>query len=89
MDLGFDPGSGANAFVSTISVPPGKVVIGGGFNQVNGITRSCIARLVGTPEVRILSFAKNGGTIVLQGLGVPSAAHKIQATDDLSQPFDP
>ncbi len=89
VELGFDPGSGANAFVSTVAVSPGKVILGGGFNQINGVTRSCIARLVGTPEVQILSFARNGTAIVLQGVGVPSAVHKIQATDDLSQPFDP
>ena len=41
-------GAGANNFVATIAVQPdGKLVIGGGFTQVNGVTVGHIARLYG------------------------------------------
>ena len=46
LDLGFDPGSGTNSWVATISVQPdGKIIIGGNFTSVNGIGRGRIARL--------------------------------------------
>jgi uncharacterized delta-60 repeat protein len=46
VDTGFNPGSGTNAFVSSVAVQTdGKVLIGGDFIQVNGVTRGHIARL--------------------------------------------
>lgn len=46
IDPGFNPGSGADGFVSSISLAPGgKIVIGGGFTSFNGIQRYGIARL--------------------------------------------
>src|SRR5688500_14688042 len=45
-DGSFDVGTGPNADVSSIVVQPdGKVLIGGNFNYVNGVTRSRITRL--------------------------------------------
>jgi hypothetical protein len=50
VDTTFDPGSGANnAVYSVPTQTDGKVLIGGGFNQVNGVTRNGIARLNGDP----------------------------------------
>lgn len=47
LDASFNtPGTGLNSFVNTIVVQPdGKVLIGGGFSNVNGINRNYIARL--------------------------------------------
>ena len=46
LDSSFSPGLGADNFVRTIALQPdGKVLIGGWFNTVNGVTRNYIARL--------------------------------------------
>ncbi|MBI4324350.1 MAG: hypothetical protein HY674_03725, partial [Chloroflexi bacterium] len=46
VDFAFDPGSGANGAVSAISVlRSGKILIGGDFTLINGISRQHIARL--------------------------------------------
>jgi uncharacterized delta-60 repeat protein len=46
LDTTFDPGSGANGIVWDTAVQSdGKIIIGGGFTSVNGMSRSCIARL--------------------------------------------
>jgi len=46
LDTSFDPGSGANSFVLAAALQvDGKVIIGGTFTTVNGITRNRIARL--------------------------------------------
>jgi uncharacterized delta-60 repeat protein len=45
-DSGFNPGTGANGSVSSVAVQPdGKVLIGGNFTAINGISRTNIARL--------------------------------------------
>ncbi len=47
LDTGFNLGSGANSFVSAIAQQAdGKILIGGGFTSVNGVSRNRIARLV-------------------------------------------
>lgn len=46
VDTTFNPGVGADEFVSTLSVQPnGKVVLGGGFASVGGLPRNRITRL--------------------------------------------
>ena len=48
LDTGFSPGSGASASVSALAVAPdGKVLLGGYFTTVDGVTRNRIARLTG------------------------------------------
>ena len=53
LDTGFDPGAGANYWVSAVAIQAdGKVLIGGGFDTVDGTARKRIARLNGaTPPV--------------------------------------
>ncbi len=41
------------------------------------------------PTIRFTSITKVTGGFLLQGLGVPSGVHRIQATGDLLLPFDP
>lgn len=38
---------------------------------------------------RVTAIAKVGNEIQLQGAGIPNALHKVHATDDILQPFDP
>lgn len=46
LDTGFNPGTGTNSKVKDIVVQAdGKILIGGGFTQFNGITRNFVARL--------------------------------------------
>ena len=46
LDLGFDPGAGANSEILVVAVQAdGKVLLGGNFTTVDGTTRNCIARL--------------------------------------------
>ena len=46
LDTAFDPGSGANNFVSSVGLTPAnQVVIGGGFTSFDGTQRNGIARL--------------------------------------------
>ncbi len=46
LDTTFDPGTGANNTVSAVAVQPdGKILIGGAFTTVGGVTRNRIARL--------------------------------------------
>ena len=55
-DATFDPGSGANAFVSSITVYTngvnnGRIFIGGGFTAFNGSSLNSVARLLATGAV--------------------------------------
>lgn len=47
IDISFNPGSGADSQVYAIATTPdNKIVIGGGFTSVNGVSRNRIARLL-------------------------------------------
>jgi len=46
LDTSFDPGSGANQTIQTISLQPdGKILVGGDFTSFNGVARNRLARL--------------------------------------------
>ncbi|MEO7676597.1 MAG: Calx-beta domain-containing protein, partial [Verrucomicrobiota bacterium] len=46
LDTTFNPGTGANDFVSSLKVASdGRIIIGGGFTSFNGVSRNSIARL--------------------------------------------
>jgi uncharacterized delta-60 repeat protein len=46
LDTSFNPGSGANGFVTALVLQPnGKMVIGGNFTNINGEARNYVARL--------------------------------------------
>ena len=52
LDLSFDPGAGADASVSAITLQPdGNILIGGDFLTVNGVLRPYVARLYGDSVV--------------------------------------
>ncbi|MDQ6912714.1 MAG: delta-60 repeat domain-containing protein [Verrucomicrobiota bacterium] len=61
VDMTFDPGSGTNSWVFSIATQTdGKVVIGGWFTQINGVTRNFIARLNANGSVD-MSFDPGSG----------------------------
>lgn len=65
IDLEFDPGTGANDYVSTIAVytngqDAGKVLIGGGFTAINAIQRHGVARLMQDGSLDISFFPGQG-----------------------------
>jgi uncharacterized delta-60 repeat protein len=46
LDTGFDPGAGANDYVSTLALQAdGKIVVGGFFSRFDGVKRNGVARL--------------------------------------------
>ena len=46
LDSGFNPGSGANAFINSVKLEPsGKMIVGGGFTAFDGAYRYRVARL--------------------------------------------
>lgn len=46
LDTSFDPGTGPNGSIKAVAVQPdGKILIGGDFSTVNGVSRKYIARL--------------------------------------------
>jgi uncharacterized delta-60 repeat protein len=46
LDANFNPGTGADYTIYSISLQPdGKIIIGGNFSKYNGISKKCIARL--------------------------------------------
>jgi uncharacterized delta-60 repeat protein len=46
LDTSFDTGAGANGPISCIALQPdGKIIVGGGFTEFNGIPHYCLARL--------------------------------------------
>jgi uncharacterized delta-60 repeat protein len=84
LDTSFDPGTGASNTVYSIALQAdGKVLIGGSFTNVNGVSRNCIARLnadgsvdnsfdlgtlVGTPSTYISSIAVQAdGKVLVAG----------------------
>src|SRR5262249_40113691 len=78
LDTSFDPGSGANNFVQALAVQPdGKVLLGGGFSQVNGTPRNTIARLNGDLFVRWPAGVDGNQTI-----GLPIVDDSLVESDE-------
>ena len=54
LDTSFDPGSGPNDGVTSITVQPdSRIIIGGNFSSVDGVPRNRIARLYGNPHLEL------------------------------------
>jgi uncharacterized delta-60 repeat protein len=83
LDLGFDPGRGADGTVFSVALlPDGKVILGGDFTMVNGFLRRGVARVNGdTPAVQIV-----GAGITVSGQPTftfsaqPGVAYATEAT---------
>jgi uncharacterized delta-60 repeat protein len=87
LDLSFNPGSGANALVSSvIELADGRVVLGGGFTSVNGASFSRVARLTtnGAPD---LNFTHLGTTFdATVDMIAADAGGRVVAAGGFSQP---
>jgi len=65
LDLAFNPGTGANDTVNAVVFQPdGKVLAGGYFNMMNGVGRSCLARLHGDQLRPLLKIRPSGNSVV-------------------------
>jgi uncharacterized delta-60 repeat protein len=74
LDATFDPGTGANDHVYTLTVQAdGKILIGGRFTQINGTTRNRIARLLASGG---LDTAFDPGT------GADNEVHAVALQED-------
>lgn len=86
LDGNFDPGTGADGTITSLLLQPdGNVLIGGSFFFVNGVTRPCVARLLGggsVPQLRVLSTATN--TLVLSW--PVSSGTTLQQNEDFATP---
>ena len=86
LDTGFQNGmTGADAVLSLVLQPDGKVIIGGGFTSVNGVTRYRIARLNANGSVDPLFH--NGGPAppVLSNAGIQSNHFEFQLSGQSNQ----
>ena len=69
LDSTFNPGTGANTSVYSVAVQgDGRIVLGGSFTAINGVTRNSIGRLLPAPGV--LSFSASTNT-VSEGAALP------------------
>ena len=74
LDISFDPGDGANNSVNSVALQSdGKILIGGDFTTVGGVSRNGIARLFRvpvTPEIVVLGK----GVEIVDGDSTPAVA---------------
>lgn len=87
VDTGFDPGTGANNIVYSMSVQPdGKIVVGGLFTSVNGTARNRIARLSNTgAALQRIDYAGNNLTWTPGGtMPMPSRVEFQTSPDGVS-----
>ena len=97
LDTSFDPGTGANGYCLGLALQPdGKVLLGGYFSAVNGVTRHRIARLnsdgsvdtaftPGTLDngyINGISLAPGGKILVAGGLYVGSNVRVLRLNAD-------
>ncbi len=71
LDSAFDPGAGPDNLVHSVATQPdGKIIIGGAFTNVNGLTRSFVARLAtnGTVDLTFNPLAGPNGFVSSVGV---------------------
>src|SRR4030095_3658872 len=67
LDLGFNPGTGADEVVRSIALQSdGKVLIAGDFTTVNGVVRPDVARLYGDSTLPLLSIARSNSSVIVR-----------------------
>ena len=105
LDLGFNPGSGASALVSSVGVfPDGRVALGGNFGVVGSMNLNRLARLNtnGTVDtsfsmpsglntaVNALVALSNGNVVVVGGFALPTPGiARFRADGSVDTTFDP
>jgi uncharacterized delta-60 repeat protein len=104
-DLTFDPGTGADGFVSAVGVSPsGRVLLGGAISSVNGIPYNRLAQLNsdGTPdatfdhaidlnsEVYTLTVQANGRVLLGGAFSLPTRGiSRVRANGTVDPTFSP
>ncbi|NBV23529.1 MAG: hypothetical protein EBS05_16620, partial [Proteobacteria bacterium] len=64
-DTTFNPGTGANSTVATVSLQPdGKILVGGLFSSINGVSRSRLARLNADGSLDLAFFPVMNDTVL-------------------------
>jgi uncharacterized delta-60 repeat protein len=87
LDPRFDVGIGADNTVYSICLQgDNKILIGGSFQNVNGISRSFLARLYNDPLPLLLDIKSqvSGSDLVLNIRGAPGAPVLLQSSPDLA-----
>jgi len=86
MDLGFNPGAGANNIVYALSVlPDDNIIIAGDFTSVDGLVRNRIARLEANDTgLKILNIALISGHAQLTLSTRSGINYVLQGSPDLS-----
>jgi uncharacterized delta-60 repeat protein len=87
LDVGFDPGPGANGTVYTLAVLPNDdLIIGGDFTAVNGAVRNRIARILGgglslSPAATVMAA---GGQLYLSFGVQAGTTYRLECSVDLA-----
>jgi uncharacterized delta-60 repeat protein len=83
LDLGFNPGIGADGVVSSIALQPdGNVLIGGDFNTINGVERRYVARLYGDYRPLLTLSQLNASAVLSWSVSAPD--FKLQESTNLA-----
>lgn len=86
LDLGFDPGPGANGTVYAVTVlPGGDVLIGGNFTTVNGAVRNRVAKILGggLAAAPVAAATAAGGQIHLRYTAIPGRTYRLESSANL------
>jgi len=87
LDSGFNPGTGADGFVSSIALQSdGNVLIGGDFLTVNGVWRPFVVRLYGDAVVRPSLNISRSNAFVILSWPVTGLNFQLQENSDLALP---
>ena len=87
LDQDFDASVGADGAVyAVLLLPDNGILIGGSFDHVDDVPRSCVARLLGDvpPLLRLTPTPQEGGVWKLTFNSVPGAQYFLEASPDLS-----
>jgi len=87
LDADFDPGSGANDFVTALALQPdGSVLVAGFFTRINGTPRSGVARLFGDPGIAaptLVNPSYDGGSFAVGVMTVAGKIYTLEFKDSL------
>ena len=86
IDLGFNPGTGADGRVRSIALQPdGNVLIAGDFTSVNGVVRPLVARLYGESSAPSLTITRSGSFMTISW-PVTTRNFQLQESANLALP---
>lgn len=86
VDVGFDPGPGANGTVYTVAVlPSDDILIGGSFTTVNGAIRNRVAKILGGGIAfsPVASASAAEGQLLLRFSAMPGKSYRLESSLNL------